>query len=117
LVDDVGVAADQSGERPAGTDRPQLAGVADQHQLGAGGLDAGSERDQVGVLGHTDLVENDHAAIVEGEPVVVQAPQQAGQRAGLAQVRLSAQGAGRLTGSGGPDDPAARRLIGARHHL
>jgi hypothetical protein len=90
--------------------------VPDKHQLGAGGLDAGREGDEVGVLSHANLVENDHAAVVEGEPVVVEAPQQAGQRAGLAQLRLSAQGAGRLPGSGGADHPAARRLVGGRHH-
>ncbi len=117
LVDDVGVASDQGGERPAGADRPQLVVVADQHQLGAGGLDAGGEGDQVGVLGHADLVEDDHGALVEGEPVVVEAPQQAGQRPGLAHLRLSAQGAGRLPGGGGADHPAARGLEGRRHHL
>jgi hypothetical protein len=48
--------------------------VADEHQLGAGGLDAGGKGDHVAVFGHTDLVENDHAAVIQGDPVVVQPP-------------------------------------------
>ncbi len=43
VVDDVGVASDQGGERPARADRTQLMVVADEHQLGPGGLDAGGE--------------------------------------------------------------------------
>jgi hypothetical protein len=43
LVDDVGVTAYQAGQCPTGADRPQLVLVADEHQLGAGGLDAGGE--------------------------------------------------------------------------
>ena len=116
LVDDVGVTADQSGERPAWADRPELVVVADEHQLGPGGLDAGGEGDQVGVLGHAYLVENDHAALVEGEPVVVEPPQQAGQRSGLADLRLPAQRASRLPGGRGPDHSAARRLERCRRH-
>ena len=94
LVDDVGVASDEGGQRPAGADRPQLVVVADEHQFGPGGLDAGGQGDQVGVVGHAHLVEDDHGALVEGQPVVVEPPQQAGQRPGLAHGRLSCPGCG-----------------------
>jgi hypothetical protein len=74
LVDDVGLASDRGCERPAGADCPELVAVADEHQFGACGLTAGGQGDQVRVLGHADLVEDDHAALVEGQPVVVQPP-------------------------------------------
>jgi hypothetical protein len=88
-------------------------GVADQDKFGAGGLDAVDEGDEVDVLGHPHLVENDHAVLVEHYPAVVEAPQQTGQGAGLAQLRLSAQGPRRLPRRGGADHPATRRLEGS----
>ena len=84
LVDTSGWRRTSAWQRPAGADRAQLVVVADEHQLRSGGLDARGEGDQVDVLGHAHLVADDQAAVVEGQPAVVEPPDR------LARVRDSA---------------------------
>jgi hypothetical protein len=116
LVDDIGVAADQRSQRSAGADRTELVVVAHEHELGARGLHPGGQSDQVGVLGHPRLIENHNRLVVESDSVVIQPPQQTRQRPRLTDLRLLAQGAGRLPGRGRTDHLAAPRLIRHRHH-
>ena len=65
IVDSVGVAGDQGAQGAAGADRPELAVVAHEHQLRPGGFDMGGQAEQVGVVGHPHLVQNDHGPLVE----------------------------------------------------
>ena len=50
----------------AGADRGELAVVADEQQLGAGGLGAGVDGGQRGGVGHRGLVDHDEVAGAQG---------------------------------------------------
>ena len=82
-VDHPGMPADEGSQGPARADRAHLMVVADGHEFGPGGLHPGREGDQVGVFGHADFVQNEDGALVEGEPPLVEPPQQAGRCSGL----------------------------------
>ena len=64
------------GEGAAGPDGGQLAGVADEDELGAGVVDVVEEAAQVRVGGHAGFVEHHEGLAVEGEALVVELPQQ-----------------------------------------
>jgi hypothetical protein len=111
-----GVACHQGAERTTRAHRPELTIVADQHELGTGGFDVGSEADQVGVVGHAHLVQDHQAALAELQLAVVEAPGEAGQSPCLADPCLSAQGARRLARRGRPYDLVSGAFVGVCHH-
>ena len=114
LVEDVhGVvgAVEEPGERAAGADGAELAVVADQHHLRPRRLRRDQDPQDVAVVGHADLVDDDHRVGVEGLAAVVEAPQQ--RRDGAAvDAGLPAQGPGGLPGRGRPDHPVPGGLEG-----
>ncbi len=115
VVDGVGVARHQGTQRAARADRAELAVVADEHQLGPGQLDVGGQAGQVDVVGHAHLVQDDDGLFGEGQLAVVEPPDEAGQRAGLGDLGLVAEVAGRLAGGGGADHFVAGALEGVGH--
>ncbi|GAC1532172.1 MAG: hypothetical protein NVS3B12_09430 [Acidimicrobiales bacterium] len=90
-VDPFGVAGQQSTEPSAGADRAELAVIANHDQLGSGRVDGGEETTQVGVIGQAALIEDDHVAGPEAQPVMVEAPPKRRDGAGLADPRAGAQ--------------------------
>ena len=128
-VHDARVPGHQGAQGSARPDRAELAVVADQHELGAGGFDVGGQAEQVGIVSETHLVQDDHVPLGELELMVVEAPGQAGQGARLGYPRLFAQRARCLAGGGGAEhlvapmfkgvcyDPQHRGLARASHAL
>lgn len=84
----------------------RAAGVTDEHELRPGGFDVGDDPVEVPVGGHSGLVEDQHRLRVEGDLVVVEAPQERGDGAGL-DVGFVAEGAGGLAGGGGAEHAVA----------
>ena len=70
------------------------------------------EAEEVGVVGHAHLVQDDHASLVELEPVAVEPPSEAGQRTSLSDTRLVTQRARRLARGCRPHNPVAGALEG-----
>ncbi len=71
-----------------------------------------SRKADIPVAGHARLVEDQDMARGERQPVVLELPAQRGQGLGRGDARLPAQGAGRLAGGRGADDPIPTGLEG-----
>ena len=104
-------AVEEPGERAAGADGAELAVVADQHHLRPCRLGGDQDTQDVAVIGHAGLVDDDHRVGVEGSTVMVEAPQQRGDGAAL-DAGLAAQGSGGLPGGRRPEHPVAGGLEG-----
>jgi hypothetical protein len=103
-------AVEQPRETAAGTNRAELAVVADQHHLRPCRLRRDQDPQDVAIAGHTDLVDDHHGGGVEGLAAVVEAPQQRSDRAAL-DAGLPAQRAGRLPRRRRPDHPVPGALV------
>ena len=71
--------AGEAGEQAAGVDLGELAGVADEHDLGAGPVGGVEERGEGAGAGHAGLVDDQHGAVVESWLAVVEVDAQPSQ--------------------------------------
>ena len=74
--EDLGVTVQQRGDGAAGSDGRELPRVTDQDDLRPRLLDLGDEPEEVGIGGHGGFVDDHDAAVVEGDEVVVEAPEE-----------------------------------------
>ena len=103
--------ADETFEGAGRPDRAELAMVADEDRLGARPSPRRTSRRRS--AGSSVMAASSTMTTVRSsrrEPVVVEAPQQRRDRAALDQVRLAAEGAGRLPGRRRADHPVAGGL-------
>lgn len=81
--EDGGMALEERSQRAAGPDGGELPGVADEDELRPGGLGVGDDLVEVSVGGHGGLVEDHDRPRVEGDLLMLQAPQERGDGARL----------------------------------
>jgi hypothetical protein len=90
--------------------------VANDDGLGAGNVDGGEEHEHRLVVGHARLVDEKHGAVVEGELLVLEAPDKGGDGAAV-DAGIVMKSAGGLAADGGTEDSVAVAFVAGAQHV
>ncbi len=119
LVQDVNggpVAPDEGFEPAASFDGVELVVVADDDGPGAGNVDGGKELQDRLVVGHAGFVDQQDGAVVKGELLVLEPPDERGDGAAV-DAGFVVEGAGGLAADGGPEDAVAVAFVAGTHDV